>query len=164
MTTYYKPLWDVNMQIPSAERNFFFKKMHSYFSRSPERQVTVVQRSDCHLEFAQGRVDVTKMPWCIPMWWLEHQTKGSDWLWMGESKSVLRCDNRLWGHIPQTKCLLRFGICNLGDTPTNRSQQKMRDSCFFLDKQTEQSRLDWADHVVCQWVHKKRGVFFFFFF
>lgn len=135
---------------------FFFFEIHGYSSGSPGRQVTVGAEERlpsrlCARPAGDSSACVTKTPWRIPTWWRAHQTRASDWF-LVKCESALRSDNRLRGHIPQTKCLLCSARCNLGDAPMKRLQHKTHDK-FFLIWQTILSCR--AVLVWCQWVRKK---------
>lgn len=147
----------VNVQIPSAGRHFFF--LNTYSSGSPGRQVTVGAEERlpsrlCTRPAGDSSACVTKTPWRIPTCWRAHQTRASDWF-LVECESALRSDNRLRGHIPQTKCLLCSPLRNLGDAPTKRLQHKTHDKFFFIWQMILSCR---AVLVWCQWVHKKKKI------
>lgn len=121
----------------SGKAFFFFLKYTAILLAHLGVRRLLAPRSDCHLDFARGRpagessACVTKTPWRIPTWWRAHQTRASDWF-LVECESALLSDNRLRGHIPQTKCLLCSPLRNLGDAPTKRLQHKTHDKFFFF--------------------------------
>lgn len=129
----YEHVWGVNVQIPSAERHFFFKYTAILAAHLGVRWLSARWRSDRHLASHEaGRrficsCDKNASAHSNVVTRTLHR---SIRLVLVECESALRSDNRLGGRIPQTKRPLCSALRNLGDAPTNRVE------FFFLPRLT----------------------------